>query len=130
MNVDSPVFLFDQGIPGFENLRQFIFLEIEGNIPMRLMKSLEDQHISLLVVSPFFIYPEYEWELSEPVKQELLIKTEADVEVWSIVTLPAEPSQATLNLLAPLVLNRNEKVGKQLILHDSTYSSRAPLIRA
>lgn len=130
MNDDSSVFIFDQGIPGFENLRQFVFLEIEGEVPMRLMKSLEEQHISLLVVSPFFIYPEYEWELSEPLKQELLIKTEADVEVWSIVTLPAEPSQATLNLLAPLVLNRNEKVGKQLILHDSTYSSRAPLIRA
>lgn len=130
MSIESPVFHFENGIPGFEHLHQFVFSEIEGELPMKLMKSVEDEEISLLIASPFFIYPEYEWELPDSSKQELSIQSESDIEVWSIITVPSEPLQATINLMAPLILNINKKVGKQLILHDNTYSSRAPLIRA
>lgn len=129
MNVDVPVFYFEQGIPGFEHLNNFTFAEIGDELPMKLMKSVEDTEISLLVASPFLFYPEYEWELSESAKQKLLIHTERDIEVWTIVTVLADPAQATINLLAPIVLNANNKVGMQLILHGNTYSSRAPLIR-
>lgn len=130
MSTESTVYVFENGIPGFEHLQQFAFSEIEGELPMKLMKSVEDEEISLLIVSPFFIYPEYEWELSESSKQELFIHTEADIEIWSIITIPSEPMQATINLMAPLVLNKNKKIGKQLILHENHFSSRAPLIRA
>ena len=130
MNTESPVFHFEHGIPGFEHLHQFVFLEIEGELPMRLMKSVEDEEISLLVVNPFFIYPEYEWELLDAPKEELFIQSELDIEIWSIITVSPEPLKSTINLMAPLVLNINKQVGKQLILHDNTYSKHAPLIRA
>lgn len=130
MSSESTVFLFENGIPGFEHLHRFTFTEVDGELPMKLMKSIEDEEISLLIVSPFIIYPEYEWDLSEVSKQELFIHSEADIEVWSIITIPAEPMQATINLMAPLVLNINKKVGKQLILHEYHFSTRAPLIRA
>lgn len=130
MTDNSQIYYFEQGIPGFEHLHQFEFTKIGDDLPMQLMKSVEDENISLLVASPFLFYQEYEWELSESAKDELSIKDESDIEVWSVVTVPADPTNATLNLLAPLVLNKNKKVGKQLILHDSNYSSRTPLIRA
>lgn len=129
--IDKPsTIFFEQGIPGFENLRYFTFEYVEGDLPMRLMKSVENQEVNLLVTSPFYFYPEYEWELSETMKDELSIKTEADIEIWSIITVPEDPAKSTLNLLAPVVLNINAKIGMQLILHDSSYSSRTPLIRA
>ncbi|MGM0884187.1 MAG: flagellar assembly protein FliW [Bacillota bacterium] len=129
MSTDSSVFFFEQGIPGFEHLRQFMFTEVDEGLPMKVMQSLDNHEISLLVVSPFFFYPEYEWVLSESAKQELQIHSEQDVEIWSVLTVPVEPKEATINLMAPLVLNSHKKMGKQLILHDSTYSSRAPLNR-
>jgi flagellar assembly factor FliW len=125
----SLVFYFEQGIPGFEHIHQFVLSGLEQDLPIKLMQAVDDQEISLLIVNPFFFYPEYEWELSESAKQELQIQSEKDVEIWSILTIPSEPSEATINLMAPLVLNPNQKTGKQLILHDSTYSSRAPLNR-
>ena len=97
---------------------------------MQLMKSIEDEEVSLLVANPFYFYPEYEWVLSDTVKQELQIESEQDVEVWTIITVPVAPSKATINLLAPLVLNPNNQAGKQVILHDSEYTTRSPLIRA
>jgi len=96
---------------------------------MKLMRSVGEQEVSLLVASPFIFYPEYEWELAESAKQELGIANEKEVEVWSIITIPDNPAAATINLLAPIVLNRTTKLGKQLILHDQPYSSRAPLNR-
>ncbi len=75
MSIESTVFHFENGIPGFEHLHQFAFSEIEGELPMKLMKSVEDEEISLLIVSPFFIYPEYEWELPDSSKQELFIQS-------------------------------------------------------
>ena len=127
-NVDT-IFHFAQGIPGFEQLKKFEFEDIGADIPMKLMRSVGEQEVSLLVASPFIFYPEYEWELAESAKQELGIASEKDVEVWSIITIPDDPAAATINLLAPIVLNRTTKLGKQLILHDQPYSSRAPLNR-
>ncbi|OBZ09941.1 flagellar assembly protein FliW [Bacillus sp. FJAT-26390] len=129
VSATTSVYHFEQGIPGFEHLHHFVFSDLEQELPIKLMQSVDDQEISLLIVNPFFFYPEYEWELSDSAKQELQIQTEQDIEIWSILTMATEPSEATINLLAPLVLNPNQMTGKQLILHDSTYSSRAPLNR-
>lgn len=126
---ESQVFHFEQGIPGFEHLRQFELMDLEGKIPLKIMKAVEDD-ISLFLANPFFIYPDYEWDLSNSAKQELSIQSEADIEVWSIITVPTDPTLATINLMAPIVLNVRNKVGKQIILHDENYSSRAPLILA
>ncbi|MBH5320621.1 flagellar assembly protein FliW [Paenibacillus sp. GSMTC-2017] len=120
---------FDQGIPGFEHLNKFYFEHVGDNIPMMLMKSTDDKDLSLLVTSPFLFYPDYEWVLSDSTKEELGIMHEGDVEIWSIITIPADPEKSTINLLAPIVLNKTKAVGKQLILHDRNYSSRAPLNR-
>lgn len=123
------VYQFEQGIPGFEHLNEFVFEEVGNDLPMKLMKAVNDQDISLLVASPFLFYPDYEWELPDTIKRELSILNEEDVEIWSIITVPSDIEKATINLLAPIVLNSRKKMGKQHILHDNTYSSRAPLNR-
>lgn len=129
MNIEQLIYQFEQGIPGFEHLNGFVFQELGNELPMKLMKASEDETISLLVASPFLFYPEYEWELPETVKRELNINGEEDVEVWSVITISTDFANATINLLAPIVLNKRTLTGKQLILHDNTYSSRAPLNR-
>jgi len=129
VSTEEQIFRFEQGIPGFEHLNQFVFEELGDGIPMKLMKSAQDETISLLVGSPFLFYSDYEWELPEIVKHELSIDNEEDVEIWSIITVHTDFANATINLLAPIVLNNRTRLGKQLILHDNTYSSRAPLNR-
>ncbi|TCM97268.1 flagellar assembly factor FliW [Paenibacillus sp. BK033] len=121
---------FDNGIPGFEHLQQFVLSEVEGEMPVRLMQSVEDENIAFLIASPFYFYKDYEWDLPDSVMQELKLDDEKDVEVWSVITLNKEPNKSTINLLAPIVLNKTTKRGKQHIIHDHAYSSRAPLYQA
>ncbi|WP_141506476.1 flagellar assembly protein FliW [Paenibacillus luteus] len=129
MRIETVAYHFSQGIPGFEHLQQFVFVEIGDDLPMKLMKAVDDQDVSLLVTSPFLFYPEYEWDLPESSKEELKLQVEGDIQIWTIVTVLEDPSKATINLMAPIVLNTKNNQGKQLILHDSTYSPRTPLIR-
>ncbi|MCM3628110.1 flagellar assembly protein FliW [Paenibacillus glycanilyticus] len=121
---------FENGIPGFEHLRQFVLSEVEGELPVRLMQSAEDENIAFLIASPFFFYKDYEWDLPESVVQELNLTDEKDIEIWSVVTLSQDSSKSTINLLAPIVLNTATRRGKQHIIHDQVYSSRAPLYQA
>jgi flagellar assembly factor FliW len=60
-------------------------------------------------------------------QQELNIENEADVAVWSIVTIDRHNNEVTLNLLAPIVVNVRDKRGKQIILHDSDYQTKHKL---
>ncbi|MGO4110620.1 flagellar assembly protein FliW [Paenibacillus sp. YAF4_2] len=118
---------FDNGIPGFEHLRQFVLSEIEGELPIRLMQSAEDENITFVIASPFFFYTDYEWDLPESVMQELELTEEKDIEIWSVITLKTDPAKSTINLLAPIVLNTATNRGKQYIIHDHAFSSRTPL---
>lgn len=118
---------FDNGIPGFEHLQQFVLSEVEGEMPVRLMQSVEDENIAFLIASPFYFYRDYEWDLPDSVMQELELTDEKDVEVWSIITFNKDPKMSTINLLAPIILNTASKRGKQHIIHEHAFSSRAPL---
>ncbi|MCU6708441.1 flagellar assembly protein FliW [Paenibacillus sp. J5C_2022] len=129
MNTGQTMYRFEHGIPGFEHIQQYTFEKLENDLPMMLMRAVGDEEVSLLVASPFLFYPEYEWELSASVKEELAIEGEADVEVWSVISVTQELANSTINLLAPLVINTRTGAGKQLILHDHAYSSKAPLYR-
>lgn len=127
--MEAAVYHFAQGIPGFEEMRAFRFVEVGNELPMMLMKAVEDEHISLLVASPFLFYPEYEWELTAWIKEELEIIEDSDVQIWNVLTVLDDPSQATINLLAPIVLNVRKRMGKQIILSDQSFSARAPINR-
>jgi len=47
---------FPKGIPGFEKLRRFILLPVEGTEQMQWLQSLEDHAIALLVIDPFIYF--------------------------------------------------------------------------
>jgi flagellar assembly factor FliW len=45
-----------------------------------------------------------------------------------VATIPENPNEATLNLMAPIVINDKDRCGKQVILHESRYSVKHPLL--
>jgi flagellar assembly factor FliW len=115
---------FTAGIPGFEHLQQFIFLQPELEIPFSFMQSIEDPNISLIVTNPFHFYPDYVCELPYLYINELMISQEQDAMIWSVVTIQGSLDKATINLLAPIIVNSNQKLGKQIILHGTEYQTK------
>ncbi|MBB3110493.1 flagellar assembly factor FliW [Paenibacillus phyllosphaerae] len=126
----SQQIVFEQGLPGFEQQKEFTLLELEIDLPVKLLQSVEMPEITLLVGDPFRFYPDYDWELTEHAQLELCITDSSQVEVLSVIILPSNAAEATINLLAPIVINKEKQIAKQLILHNTPYSNRHPLIRA
>ncbi|WP_018749982.1 flagellar assembly protein FliW [Paenibacillus sanguinis] len=117
----SQIYSFPKGIPGFEEHHQFAVIDMEDT-PFSYLQSLMQPEISLLITDPFVFCKEYEFELPATVKEELELGTE--VQIRNIVTLQEQVQQSTMNLLAPLVFNTANNKARQVILHDSPYTSR------
>jgi flagellar assembly factor FliW len=115
------IYEFPYGIPGFEENLQYIIVQPDPSLPFCYFQSVDESSLSLLVCNPFIFFEDYDFQLTDTHQQELNITNEADIAIWSVVTIDKEHIGATMNLLAPIVVNVNEKKAKQIILHDSNY---------
>ena len=80
------------------------------------------------VIAPTLLLPDYAAEISGDDAYQLELEDPDDADIWSIVTIVGDPRHSTVNLLAPIIVNRKRGLGKQVILSDARYSLRHPLI--
>jgi flagellar assembly factor FliW len=125
---EDQVISFPNGLPGFEDYTQFITLQPDPEMPFSYMQSLDEERLNFIIMDPFHIFPEYEFELTEGIQQELMIGSEEDVAVRVIVSIRNSLEDAKVNLLAPVIINLNKKIAKQVILHDSKYTTSHNLL--
>lgn len=127
---EEKIIHFKEGIPGFPQIRKFAILEIESLKPFHYLQSLEDPPIALLVVNPFLLQSSYQFEVSEKEAEELQADKPEEISIFAVATIPTDPSEATINLMAPILINDRNRCGKQVILLESHYSVRHPLFTA
>lgn len=125
---DNQVIRFEHGMPGFEQLKAFIMVQPEPELPFSYLQSVEVAEVVFLLTDPFVFYPDYDIQLSEHVIDDLRIEEQQDVQVWSVVTMKDDIKSATMNLLAPVVINAKEANGNQVILQNTSYATKHPLV--
>lgn len=118
---EEEVYQFPKGLPGFEDETAYALIPWEDT-PFSYLQSVREPGISFLLVSPFMFVADYSFELGEADKEELRI--EEQVSVFSMVTIHSDTNKSTMNLLAPVVLNPEQRLGKQVVLHQSSYETR------
>jgi flagellar assembly factor FliW len=124
------VLIFPEGIVGMEELREFVLLDDARIAPCRWLQSLDEPAIAFVVVAPQLLVPAYTVEVSEADARQLRLADPAGAEVWTIVTVHPEPERSTVNLLAPVIVNRAGRRGKQVLLQESGYPVRYPIVPA
>ena len=123
--------MFADGLPGFPQLRRFVVLEMEGIKPFQYLQALPDDEsppIALYLINPFLVDPSYEFRLMDSDMEAIKSKNSTELSIYAVATIPADPRDATLNLMAPIVINEKDRRGRQVIMHDSKYSVRHPLM--
>lgn len=118
---------FPKGLPGFPDETEFIILDFPNNTAFQLLQSIKTSALAFVITNPYLFYQEYTLNLDNSLVDLLGIKHQEDVAVYSIVTLNNPFSESTLNLRAPIIINSARFEGKQFILNDSDYSSRASI---
>jgi len=125
---DERILSFKEGLPGFPQIHRFAILEMEEIKPFQYLQALDDPPISLFVINPFLVDPGYEFRLTDSDMEDVCSKNSAELAVFAVATIPEDPSLATLNLMAPIVINDKARCGKQVILHESKYAVKHPLL--
>lgn len=126
---ENDVINFPKGLPGFENLKKFIIFTLEENKMFRMLHSIEDTEIGLIVVSPLQVIKDYQFELRKSEIKDLDLKEEKDAVVYNTVCLNKDIYKITVNLRAPIIINTKNNLGEQLILDNEEYNVKYPLIR-
>lgn len=118
---------FQTGIPGFLEEKEFVILPIEGS-DLYVLQSVQSQHVAFIITNPFLIFPQYEFDLSQEAIEALGIQSKKEVATFVILTVKEPFQETTANLQAPVIINQNKKLGKQLILTNSSYQTRHNIV--
>jgi flagellar assembly factor FliW len=107
------IFLFDEGLLGFEHLREFVLINEEETAPFRWLISLEEPAIGFPLLSPWHI------DLSYKPSRELDLNKQV---VMVIITLENDIGKMTANMKAPVIFDVEMQKGQQVILPSDKYS--------
>ncbi len=127
VELKEEVITFPSGLVGCEQWKRFRLVSEPETEPFLRLESLDDEQVGFLVVDPFVFVPDYEFRINDNDSADLRLAGASNARVLVILTIKDNPLQVTGNLLGPLVINLKEKLGKQLVLGESTYSVRHPV---
>lgn len=124
---EEKVLTFSSGLPGFTDEKKFALLNFPDSDTFQILQSMKTSNLAFIVTNPYQFYNDYEFKLDKQIRENLQIKQAENVLVLAIVTLKETIYESTMNLKAPLIINRELKYGKQYILNDQTYSMKTLL---
>jgi flagellar assembly factor FliW len=125
---EEKILRFKEGIPAFEDEHEFLLIPYDKESPILFMQSLQSPDLAFLVTSPFIFFPDYSFEIDDEITEDLEIKSQDDLQIYSILTVPnGEVKKMTANLMAPVVLNGKNMLAKQVVLDKSPYQTKHPL---
>lgn len=129
MTVDEKnVFTFEKGLPGFSDETAFVLLPFAEESPFFILQSAQTPELAFVIADPFPFFPAYDFRLDDAVVNQLQIQSEGDVLVFVILTVADPFANSTANLQAPIVLNKANRYGKQVILADERYTTKHSLM--
>jgi flagellar assembly factor FliW len=124
--VDAPVIEMVEPMPGFPALREFHLerLDVEGIL--FALRAVTEPEIRLLVVPVHRFFPDYAPEIQDETAAALGITAESEVITLGVVNPGDSVTAATVNLLAPVLVNVDSHQAVQVVL-DEDLPLRAPL---
>ena len=117
---ESIVYRFPNGLPGFEELRDFIIIDDKDAEPLRWLLSIDEPNVGFALLEATLTAPELYNELPEE-ERSLSV-------MFVVVTLRRDPEPITVNLKAPIVINPSIKSGRQVVLNSDRYSTEHKII--
>lgn len=110
---------FPEGLPGFERVHDFVLINNEEEAPFLWLQSTNIPNLAFIAVDPFLVLPNYRPDIGDADVAFLDIEKEEDVLMLSIVNISSDPNEGTTaNLVGPIIINWENKRGKQVILQN------------
>jgi len=129
---EDSVFLFPQGLPAFEDEKEFVPIENPDTAGLVYLQSAKTPELCFLALPAGAVDREYQLEVGRDDLAALGLDTHrqplpgAEVLVLVLLCISADVP-VTANLLAPVVVNLANRKAVQAVRSDSRYSPRHEL---
>jgi flagellar assembly factor FliW len=118
---------FPNGLIGCQDWKRFVLLsDDEEELPVAYLQSIDEPSVRLLVTDPRLIVSGYAARLSDEDGAGLGHPASDNTVLYCTLTINPD-GMITANLLGPLVINSSTRIGRQVVLSDSNYSTRHPV---
>jgi len=118
---ESELIVMKGPILGFEHLRRFVLLIHDRSTPLCWLQSVEDPSTAFVVINPRIIRPDYNPPIVEGDVEFLDIKKNEEIALLAIVTVRSQPFRVTANIRAPILINAENRMARQIVLDDPGY---------
>jgi flagellar assembly factor FliW len=110
------ILLFSNGLLAFEDHRHWVLLADPNNDAVAWLQSLSDPEVALPLVSPRRFVPDYQVRLAR--NQLTPLELAALDRAFVLTILARNRGCVTVNLKAPLIINLDRRIGRQVVTSD------------
>jgi flagellar assembly factor FliW len=125
---DLPVLEFARPIPGFPDQLKYVLTRVADDGLLYVMRSLDEPGVRFLVIPPLPFFPDYAPEIDDDTLDLLDVHDADRLLVLLVVSAGERVADATVNLLAPIVVDRISRRAAQVLLTGEDFPLRAPLV--
>lgn len=123
---ENRIINFPDGLLGFGSARKFCLLEPSDDACFFWLQSLDDPSLAFVVTDPSLFVPDYEVPFDIMQMKSLHMSKLEDAQVFVIVNKINRT--LTGNLMGPIVVETHLRLAKQVVLTDSRWTTRHPLV--
>jgi flagellar assembly factor FliW len=112
-------------LPGFPGFRRFVLVRLDDEGLLYALTSMEDSDLRFLVIPPAPFFPDYAPEIGDDALATLGTSNPEHLLLLLVVT--ASETGTSANLLAPIVIDQENRKAIQVVLTGSGLPVRAPM---
>ena len=91
------------------------------------LQACDQASIAFPVLEPELFTENYKVNLSKADQEALKVTAADKPRLFSIVTIPDDPTKMTANMKAPVVVNVPSRIARQCVLQDNSLAIREPI---
>jgi flagellar assembly factor FliW len=119
---ESAEFSLPSGLIGLPNLTRFHLIADPEIYPIVILRHLGEEEIDFMAVDPSAVLSKYNMMTPDTDAEELGISPAGENPLILNIAIihPTDPKKITVNLTAPVIINRQTGIGKQIQLENSS----------
>jgi flagellar assembly factor FliW len=124
-------FFMPVGLIGLSDFKNFELIVDTDTLPFVVLRSFNGDEIQIPALEPVNFVQDYKLNISDEDAGTLGLKgSDSNPLILNVATIKSfEPQKVTLNLAAPILINRRTRIGKQVVLVNyQDYSTAHVLI--
>jgi flagellar assembly factor FliW len=116
----NSIITFTQPILGFQEYRRFVLLPGPGE-SLTWLQSTDSTDLAFILLDPRSVVSDYQIEVRPSELTELAVSSVDELDVYTLVVVPDDPTQVRTNLKAPILISMKHRLGRQTLLDRSNY---------